>query len=78
MQQEMKSMRERLLQKDLSSRDRSQIASEMKRMSASMRRMSGLVDRPTMRDAEFKKQMAAMRNEMAATQMPRGEAGGKK
>ena len=78
MQGQMKSMRERLSEKNLSPKDRAQIASQMKRMGASMRRMSGLIDRPTMGDAEFKKQMAATRKEMAAMQMQRAAPGGNK
>ena len=40
----------------------------VERMSSMMRRMSGLIDRPSMRDAEARKQIDAMRSEMTAMQ----------
>ena len=53
------------------------MADDMKRMASMTRRMSGLVDRPSMKDAEARKQMDNMADQMGAMQK-RHAAGGPK
>lgn len=49
---------------DLTPGQRQQIAQEMARMSTMMRRISGLVARPALKEADWQRQMDQMRKEM--------------
>lgn len=77
MQAQMGVMSKKMADPKLTAQERKAMAEDMKRMASMMRRMSGLIDRPTMKDAEFKKQMAAMRKEMADMQKRHDAVGGK-
>ena len=78
MQTEMKTMSQTMAQPDSSPQERKATAAEMKRMSLAMNRMSGLIDRPSMGDAEARKQMDSMHSDMAAMQKRHAEPAGKK
>jgi len=64
MSKEMTSLTEQMSRGGLTPEQNRQMAVRMERMSNMMHRMSGLQDRPAMKDAESQKQMATMRKQM--------------
>ena len=68
----------RRMQEDMASFDqlppeaRKHMAEDMRRMSRLMRRMSGWADRPTMKEAEMRRQYEEMRREMEAMSRAHG------
>lgn len=64
MGQEMNKMSEQMMKGDMGPDQKKQMHKRMEVMSEMMKRMSGLQDRPSMNDAEMKKQMDQMRKQM--------------
>jgi hypothetical protein len=64
MSRQMARMEQEMAKGDLAPDMRRQMSQELKQMSAMMRRMSGLVDRPSMKGAEMDKHVEEMRDQM--------------
>jgi TolA-binding protein len=84
MAQEMAVMQEQMAKDTMTPGSQREMAAQMKRLSELMRRMSGLLDRPTMKEPEMAKQLDQMREQMEELKkghsMPAepGKAGGSK
>lgn len=68
MQAQMGVMSKKMADPKLTAQARKTMGEDMKRMASMMRRMSGLVDRPSMQNAEAQKQMDGMARDMSAMQ----------
>jgi len=82
--QEIAAMQEQMAKDTMTPESQREMAARMKRLSEVMRRMSGLMDRPTMKEPEMAKQLDQMRKQMEALKkghaMPAepGKVGGSK
>jgi hypothetical protein len=64
--QEIAGMREQMAKDSMTPESQREMGTRMKRLSEVMRRMSGLMDRPTMKEPEMAKQLDEMRKQMEA------------
>jgi TolA-binding protein len=64
--QEIAGVREQMAKDSMTPESQREMGTRMKRLSEVMRRMSGLMDRPTMKEPEMAKQLDEMRKQMEA------------
>jgi hypothetical protein len=64
MAQEIAAMREQMAKETMTPESQREMAAQMKRLSEVMRRMSGLMDRPTMKEPALAKQLDQMQKQM--------------